>query len=486
MLTPLVAQEIARETSTAIGFNVLITDQDGIVIGSGDASRVGSYHEASIEVMRTLRPASHGADAASRLVGVQPGITLPVTLRGEAVGTVGITGDPAQVERFGLVVRSQTEILLRESLLLRSRLVRESAIEDLLRDIAHYDPKVTEPDFIAFKAAELGYELRLPRSVVVIDVDAPAAARAAARAAVRAGARSGGGGLGDAVEGQGHAGPGDRSGGQAGDEIGRDEIGGDEIGGDADGLARTESSLRSAVLRAIRRAFPGSQDVVGATASGRFVVLHRSVGGSGRVGGAGRRLTVGAATGRGTTAEGGMADVTVADGATPEVVARCYALADDLARSRGVACRIGVGGAATDVLRLRDSYRDASTALHLSARLCRRGPVTSIDEVRVHDLLATVAPEARARFAAAVAGALRDDPDWPTIRSTVMAWCESGFNLVRASAALHVHRNTLVYRLDKIEKLAGVSVRDPRAGIPVYLACLVDELDDDLDAEPEC
>ena len=48
----------------------------------------------------------------------------------------------------------ETEILLRESLQVRSRLLRESAVEELLRDLAHYDPQVTEPDFIAFKALQ--------------------------------------------------------------------------------------------------------------------------------------------------------------------------------------------------------------------------------------------------------------------------------------------------------------------------------------------
>ncbi|WP_338899553.1 helix-turn-helix domain-containing protein [Streptomyces sp. TG1A-60] len=35
------------------------------------------------------------------------------------------------------------------------------------------------------------------------------------------------------------------------------------------------------------------------------------------------------------------------------------------------------------------------------------------------------------------------------------AWCESGFNLVRAAAALHVHRNTVVHRMQKIEQITG-------------------------------
>ena len=84
-----------RETSEISGFNVVITGQDGIIIGSGDPRRIGTFHEASVEVARTQRPAAHDAAAARLLSGVRPGITLPIMLDDEAIGTVGITGSPA-------------------------------------------------------------------------------------------------------------------------------------------------------------------------------------------------------------------------------------------------------------------------------------------------------------------------------------------------------------------------------------------------------
>lgn len=50
--------------------------------------------------------------------------------------------------------------------------------------------------------------------------------------------------------------------------------------------------------------------------------------------------------------------------------------------------------------------------------------------------------------------------------------------LVRAATTLHVHRNTLVYRLGKITQLTGRPVRDYPAAIALYLACLSDQLDE--------
>jgi DNA-binding PucR family transcriptional regulator len=64
------------------------------------------------------------------------------------------------------------------------------------------------------------------------------------------------------------------------------------------------------------------------------------------------------------------------------------------------------------------------------------------------------------------------------LRATIIAWCEAGFGLVAAASALHIHRNTLVYRLGKIERITGRPLREHRATLTLYLACLADQLDD--------
>jgi carbohydrate diacid regulator len=42
---------------------------------------------------------------------------------------------------------------------------------------------------------------------------------------------------------------------------------------------------------------------------------------------------------------------------------------------------------------------------------------------------------------------------------------------------LHIHRNSLIYRLDKIGLRTGRSARDPRHGLTLYLAAPADQLD---------
>lgn len=398
MLSPSLAQEIAGDTSAVIGFNVLITDGEGIVIGSGDSSRVGSFHEASVDVIRTKEPAAHTASQAQELRGVRPGVTLPLVMDGRAVGTVGITGTPSQVRRFGLVVKRQTEILLRESVTLRSRVLRERVLEDLLADIAAYDARVVEADFIVYRAAETGFDLRLRRTAVAIQVTAPPGGPGGPGAAVRR-----------------HRG----------------------------GPTRDMALVRSELLRTVREVFADPQDIVAGMAPGWIAVLHR----------------------------------------LPEqrphsrLLADCRRITDTIATQHGLAARAGVGEPADSIGGLHDSYQDSRDALRLGARIAPDIPVHLITDLRAHQTLAAVGHHARTRLLDRAAGLLRAQPDWPVLRGTIVAWCESGFSLVRASAALHIHRNTLVYRMEKIEQITGRPLRDHRTTLSLYLACLADQLD---------
>lgn len=374
MLSGTLAQQIAGETTEAIGYNVIITDDAGIVIGSGDTARVGTLHEASVAVMETQQAAWHNPEEARALRGVRPGITLPLVVDGEAVGTVGITGSPRQVRRFGLVVRRQTEILLEESALLRSRLLRERALEDLVGEVAAFDPELVEPDLVVNRADELGFHLVEPRCVLLFELpDAP-----------------------------------------AGPEL----------------------------LRLLRSVFHDSQDIVALRTAGRCVVLAQQ-----------------------TTRSPKQVDA---------YVRRATTLVE---KTLGLRLRVAVSDVGESVSDLRAGLEDTAHALWIGARVLPDQRHLRVADLRAHQALATVSHRGRERFVAAELGGLRAAPDWPDLRSTVLEWCESGFNLVGASRALHIHRNTLLYRLGKIEGLLGRSWRDHRAMLSLYVACLVDQLE---------
>jgi carbohydrate diacid regulator len=372
VLTPQLAAEIADETTRILGHNVLITDQNAQVIGSGDVSRVGTIHEASVAVVDSGVAASHNAAEAAALIGVRPGITMPIVLDGAVIGTVGITGSPAEVARLGRLVQRQTEILLRESMFQRSRLLRENRLTQLVRDIVEFDPRILDEQIIHATGVELAYDLGQQRVAVLFEV-------------------------------------------QPGPE-----------------------SYPSSV-RAIGEVFNARTDIVAELAAGRYVVLHHP-----------------------------------SPDDAEDLRSRAHRAAALLRERHGVIVHIGIGETGSGTAALAASCTDAKDALRL-ARDSHGIEIREISHARVRQLLESASTAARTRFTRSQLELLSRENDFSALKQTLIAWCESGFNLVTTAQRLAIHRNTVIYRLDKISRLTARDVRVPRVAIALYLACLIDD-----------
>lgn len=138
---------------------------------------------------------------------------------------------------------------------------------------------------------------------------------------------------------------------------------------------------------------------------------------------------------------------------------------------------ISIGTLACSIPELRMSYHDAWGALQLGKRLARHQGIFQASEFRVQELLLTANYSSRKGFLQALLQPIKEQADWEDLRLTILAWCESGYSLASASRTLHIHKNTLLYRLNKIERIGGQSLKDYRHAFAVYLACLLDELD---------
>ena len=168
MLGQALAQQIANEITDVIGHNVLITDESGIVLGSGDESRVGQFHEASVEVVRSRRTMAHSSEDVRDLIGTLPGVTVPLVIDDEVVGTIGLSGSPDEVVQFGLVVKRQTEILMQEAARIGTRMMHERATAELLREICEWHHSGIAKSQLLRRGRTLGHDLTLPRRMVLI------------------------------------------------------------------------------------------------------------------------------------------------------------------------------------------------------------------------------------------------------------------------------------------------------------------------------
>ncbi len=117
---------------------------------------------------------------------------------------------------------------------------------------------------------------------------------------------------------------------------------------------------------------------------------------------------------------------------------------------------IGIGQYYPDLQGLRKSYQDAKLALEVGSRVWGRGKVYHIKNVGMFITLANTSQSRKAELAHQILSPLIRDEQ---LFKTVQTFLSNGLNLTDAAIALHVHRNTLIYRLDKTKKLINL---DPR------------------------
>ena len=137
--------------------------------------------------------------------------------------------------------------------------------------------------------------------------------------------------------------------------------------------------------------------------------------------------------------------------------------------------RVAYGRPVVGALAIPDSYREARMAHGLQARL-NLPPVCGYQELRVHAVLEEVAASRTGRsYAADVLAPLRE-PSAGDLEATVLAYVASGGNVNAAARDLHIHRNTMLYKLDRASRLLGMDLRQAENQFAVWLAHTLDLL----------
>ncbi|MFC0710986.1 CdaR family transcriptional regulator [Azorhizophilus paspali] len=106
------AQDIVSRAMAILPYNVNVMDSQGLILASGERSRINTRHEGAQLVLANGRVVAIDSQVAACLRGVQPGINLPLFLDRRLIGVLGITGDPEQVRIYAELVRMSAEMLV--------------------------------------------------------------------------------------------------------------------------------------------------------------------------------------------------------------------------------------------------------------------------------------------------------------------------------------------------------------------------------------
>lgn len=139
---------------------------------------------------------------------------------------------------------------------------------------------------------------------------------------------------------------------------------------------------------------------------------------------------------------------------------------------------IGIGRAVEGLLLLRQSYREATQAMALERRLRHHRP-QFYGDLGVYRLLLQLdgTPELRA-FSEQVLGPLirYDREEKANLLTTLRVYFQHNGNVAQTAKELFIHRNTLLYRLERIRTLANLDLDDAETRFQLQVALRAYEL----------
>lgn len=131
----------------------------------------------------------------------------------------------------------------------------------------------------------------------------------------------------------------------------------------------------------------------------------------------------------------------------------------------------GVGRVRQGISDIKDSYREAVTALRV-ASTGGSGPVVRFRDLGVYRLVQDGCPAAVREYVKDTVGPLLayDRQHRADLLKTLHTFLEQGGNCRRAAQVLHLHPNTVRYRLSLVEKLCKVDLGSPSERFNLQLA----------------
>lgn len=130
---------------------------------------------------------------------------------------------------------------------------------------------------------------------------------------------------------------------------------------------------------------------------------------------------------------------------------------------------VGVGQYYPGFGGLKKSFQEAKLALEIGLKLQPKSNIIHIRDIGMFVGLSRLPQQRKAELAYQILQPVIDDEQ---LLKTINQFLKSNLSLTDAAKLLHVHRNTLIYRLEKIKKLAGFDPRNFNDALQIKLGLL--------------
>ena len=147
------------------------------------------------------------------------------------------------------------------------------------------------------------------------------------------------------------------------------------------------------------------------------------------------------------------------------------------AYASGWTATISVGPSCADIQEYGDAYRLTCGVLDLVQQSDRRDRIVSLDSIGAYRLLLQVKrPQELQCFAESTLGTVHvyDRKHQTKLGATLGCYMANRCNVGVTAKELHVHPNTVAYRLRRVEELLEIDLSDPQAMLHLQLALMIE------------
>lgn len=157
----------------------------------------------------------------------------------------------------------------------------------------------------------------------------------------------------------------------------------------------------------------------------------------------------------------------------PELEKTAQNLYTMLKEEEGEDVLIAYGTVVNDIKEVSKSYKEAKLALDVGKIFCGEKKVIAFSALGIGRLIYQLPiPLCKMFIREIFEGKSPDDFDEETL-TTINKFFENNLNVSETSRQLYIHRNTLVYRLDKLQKSTGLDLRVFEDAITFKIALMV-------------
>ncbi len=206
-------------------------------------------------------------------------------------------------------------------------------------------------------------------------------------------------------------------------------------------------ATHSRVIEILREVFPDPQDIIASVSRDRFVIL--------------RKLE--------------HLDNEPSNLEPERTKALCSEIWEKL-KNASIETIIGIGHPAQNLYEMPFAYSNAWEVVSVADKLSMHPGVYCFNEMLLEHLLLSVDPNYSLKFLEKKLTEFAEGTDTADLIETFCTYCESFFSKQKAAEKMHLHRNTLAYRLDKVEERFSISLGNFEEVISLYLVLLMKRL----------